>query len=116
LVLAVAALVVAFAIGTQGDSGATTSDRVAAAIADFELNETLADSAPQQTVTAEWASKDLLAAVARAEARQSSALSTKIPLLLMLGLFAVCWHGATLPARELESAPTAVAVPPGVAT
>ena len=116
LVLAGVALVVALALGNQGDNGSTTSDRVATALANFKLNESLADSAPQQTVTAEWASKDLLAVIGRAEARQSSALGTKIPLLLVLGIFAVCWHGATLPARETEAAPAAVAVPPGVAT
>jgi hypothetical protein len=100
LVLAGAALIVALAVGNQSDNASTSSDRVATALANFKLNESLADSSPQQTVTAEWAAKDLLAVMGRAEARQSSALGTKIPLLLLLGVFGVCWHGATLPARE----------------
>lgn len=96
LVIAVAAVVVTLAIGNAGAGGGQTVDGVRSALADYDLNEALADSAPQQTVTAEWASKDLLAVIGRAEARQSGALGTKIPLLLLLGIVAICWHGVTL--------------------
>jgi len=46
--------------------------------------------------TATWAAKDLLAVIGRAKARESSVLSTKIPVLLLLGILALCWHGVTL--------------------
>ncbi|MEX0663310.1 MAG: hypothetical protein WD598_00910 [Acidimicrobiia bacterium] len=95
VVLSVAAVIVTFAVGNAGKSPTATNDAVRLALVEWDLNESTADSAPQQSVTAQWAAKDLLAAIGRAEARQSSAVGTKIPVLLLLAVLALCWNGIT---------------------
>lgn len=108
VILAVAAVVVMFAVGSSGDAPGTTTDDVKQALAEWNINELGADSAPQQSVSAQWAAKDLLAVIGRAEARQSGALSTKIPALLLLGVLGLCWHGVTSPVpADPEPAPDA---------
>lgn len=97
VVIAVAAVVVMFALGGAGDAPGATTDGVKQALAEWDLNELGADSAPQQSVSAQWAAKDLLAVIGRAEARQSGALSAKVPALLLLGVLALCWHGVMSP-------------------
>jgi hypothetical protein len=94
-VLAIAAIVVTFALGNAGASPTTTTDAVHQALVAWHLNEGTADSAPQQSVSAQWATKDLLSAIGTSEARQSSALGTKVPVLLLIGVLAVCWGGLT---------------------
>lgn len=110
IVIAVAAVVIMFVVGGSGDAPGTTTDDVESALAEWKLNDLGADSAPQQSVSAQWAAKDLLAVIGRAEARQSGALSTKIPALLLLGVLALCWHGVTNPvtigAAPMAEAPT----------
>jgi hypothetical protein len=97
VVIAVAAVVVMFALGGSGDAPGATAEDVETALAGWELNEDGSESAPQQSVSAQWAAKDLLAVIGRAEARQSGALSTKIPALLLLGVLSLCWQGVTGP-------------------
>lgn len=94
-VLAVAAVIVTFALGDSGSSPSATTDAVRQALFEWDLNEGGAESAPQQSVSAQWAAKDLLAAIGKAEARQSSALGTRVPVLLLIGVLAVCWSGLT---------------------
>ena len=79
---------------------------VEAALSDFDANEGLADSAPQQQVVNGWVARDLLQILASIEAAQldaanENALATdsRVPALLALGVVAICWSGLFLPRR-----------------
>ena len=92
-------------------------DMVEQALSDFDLNEAVADSAPQQQVVAGWVARDLLSVIALAQADQLEALGglvdqnetvasaiavrdDRIPALLGLVVLAMCWHGAISPAVQ----------------
>ena len=91
------------------------------ALSDFDLNEALADSAPQQQVVAGWVARDLLSIIALAQADQVEASTglvelnetlvhavavrdDRIPALLGLAVLAVCLHGVTLPISRTAGA------------
>lgn len=87
---------------------------ISAALAGGELNESSADSAPQQQVVNGWVARDLLAAIGRQneeaaaardtstrnQAAQFEVQSDSFDRLSALGLatvLAIAWHGLTLP-------------------
>jgi hypothetical protein len=116
-VLAVAAVVVTFAVGSGVRStqpvrvtatGGSTRAAVVKALADYDTNERAASSAPQQSVVGGWVARDLLTAVARADAdaldvqRQVANRPTeppspdrRIPILIAIAVLAICWLGLT---------------------
>jgi hypothetical protein len=110
--------------GTNGLSARNYADLVDQALSDGNLNESRAESAPQQQVVNGWIARDLLSIIALAQADTLerlgglsdhnetvvSAVATRddrIPALLGLAVLALCWGGA-LPAQATErvSAPT----------
>ena len=109
LVLAVAAVVVFFAMAPQSANENVRSD-VSAALADDSLNQGRAEGAPQQAVVNGWAARDLLAIQARAIADQNPPDGRPAALLLiavlgvMLGL-ATSGGSATNEHRQLIAPP-----------
>lgn len=125
LIVAIAAVAVWFVMAPDDlpieRAGVNLSSRdyerlVDQALSDFDLNEALADSAPQQQVVAGWVARDLLSIIALAQADQVEASTglvelnetlvhavavrdDRIPALLGLAVLAVCLHGVTLPVK-----------------
>lgn len=126
LVIAIAAATVWIVLAPEepqlGGAGIDLSARdyvelVDQALSDFDLNEAIADSAPQQQVVAGWVARDLLSVIALAQADQLEALGglvdqnesvasaiavrdDRIPALLVLIVIALCWLGTTNPAVQ----------------
>ena len=95
---------------TVGLSGLDYVDLVDQALADGVLNESRAESAPQQQVVNGWTARDLLSIIALAQADTLSAVTTRddrTPALIGLAALAVCWGGA-IPSRAHERANTLV--------
>ena len=98
--------------GTIGLSTATYARLVEQALSDSDLNESRAESAPQQQVVNGWVARDLLSIIALAQADMLETMATRddrIPALLALVVLAVCWAGATTappsaPPREASPA------------
>lgn len=112
-VLAVAALAVVV-VEAPSSGGPALRDQVSSALSSWSANEAGADSAPQQAVSAEWANKDLLAAIGRADAQAQDSQTTsgnRIAYLLAIAVFAICWAGVTGRGSRKQSAPNAPAVP-----
>jgi hypothetical protein len=104
LVLILAAVLVWF---TMGPDGADRS--VEDVISEYEANDILADSAPQQTVTNGWVARDLLTIIAQQQG------DNRVPALvglLVLGMaLALATSPASTPAPSDPSAPRMVATP-----
>ncbi len=114
---------------TEFDS-ATYSELLSAAAADNEVNADNTDSAPQQQVANGWYTNDLLntmtlhniealdtiTANQTAQVDLASDSGHRIATLLLLGVLAVVWHGATLSfaptRRERGAAFTVTNLPP----
>lgn len=117
LLLAVAAVVVWFVLkpAEKPTSSADFSSEIAEAMANYELNNSAADSAPQQAVVNGWVAKDLLEVVAR---EQNAALSPKsaprderVPAELLLVVLGVALLAATTPKSHAEPQPRAALAP-----
>lgn len=107
---------------TIGLSTANYARLVEQALSDSEVNEELAESAPQQQVVNGWVARDLMSIIALAQAdtletlggltNQNetvvSAIATRddrIPALLGLAVLAICWGGmASNPAHQRTDA------------
>lgn len=97
VVIALAAIAVVFAMEPES-SGAETRAAVAGALVDAELNESGADSAPQQQVVNGWVARDLLTAIANAQADDlDREPDPRLPVLAALVVLAVCWLGVIRP-------------------
>ena len=95
---------------------------ISQALADFELNDIGADSAPQQAVVNGWIARDLLTIIAKELADvlraqgaivdatgnlQTQPFDERIPALLLIGVLAITWGQLTtgLRARPREPEP-----------
>jgi len=116
---AVALIAVVVGVITVGAEGEETSQSttyesvVGAALADYEANDALAESAPQQQVVNGWIARDLLEVIARqnvelienqdsqlsATARTNSLLQGAL-VVLVLGVIAVAVLGISMAARR----------------
>lgn len=91
-------------------SAATYDSLIAEALSTNELNDALADSAPQQSVVNGWVARDLLAIMAKENADllraqgavfgpdgvlQSQPFDERVPALLLIGVLAIVWDGVT---------------------
>jgi len=113
-VLAVIVGVITVGAEEEGTSQSTTYESViGAALADYEANDALAESAPQQQVVNGWIARDLLEVMARQNAQLienqdsqlSSAARTNSLLqgtlaVLVLGVIAVAVLGISMGARR----------------
>jgi hypothetical protein len=115
----------------QGDPALFTASAqdyaslIETALSDYDANNALTDSAPQQQVVNGWVARDLLSIVAYQNVDLLESLAAlgdqgeranvpappdeRIPALLVLATVAVCWVGMNLP-----KSPTTVAFQPEV--
>lgn len=111
----IAAVLVTVTMAPTVDESALDADygtfqtAIATALSDYEANDALTDSAPQQQVVNGWIARDLLTiAVEQNEAigdvvtashavQVAQATDPRPALLLMLGVLAIVWLGVTLP-------------------
>lgn len=111
IVLAVAAVAVFFTMAPEEPQtsfdGSTYRTLIDTALDDYEANDDLAESAPQQTVVNGWVARDLLHILARVEADQLDATvasvsepDERVPAMLALALVAMAWWALTEPVRE----------------
>lgn len=91
-------------------TGAEVTRLVDLALSDFESNEALADSAPQQQVVNGWVARDLLQILATTEAAQTEIMTQvqnrqdeRVPALIGLLVVAFCWWGLLGPISETDS-------------
>lgn len=89
VILAVAAIVVFFALAPSG--GVSAGD-VAGVMAVDAVNQTSADSAPKQTVVNGWTARDLLELIAK---QGVAAHDPRPAALLLIGVLALCLFLAT---------------------
>jgi len=88
----------------------TYESLITTALSDYRSNDALADSAPKQQVTNGWVARDLLMIIAKENADilkaqgavvdatgalQTTPFDERIPALLLIGVFALCWTGLT---------------------
>jgi hypothetical protein len=106
VVLAVAAVIIWFAMAPDDSSG--SSSDVNRALAEYELNEARTEGAPQQQVVNGWVAKDLLAIIAEQQDRAVS--DERLPALAVLLVFGLALHIATTPRAE-PGGPLPVPVP-----
>lgn len=92
--IAVAAIVIA-ALPTSSSSNHSAD--VAAALSMAEMNNELAEGAPQQTVVNGWVARDLLAIMSEQLDEQNTATDRKVPMLLALVVLALVVIGLTDP-------------------
>ncbi|MCX7620678.1 MAG: hypothetical protein N2037_07540 [Acidimicrobiales bacterium] len=107
--IAIAAFVVAVALRPpQPDAPMSSASAVTKALAEADLNELTADSAPKQQVVNGWVARDLLAI----NARQNDSLlelaarepDQRQAWLMLLAVLAICWWGAlTWPASAFAA-------------
>jgi hypothetical protein len=98
--LAVAAIVVWFALKPADGVSPTAADgQVSAALAIDQINAKTAESAPQQQVVNGWTARDLLATIARGQARQHD---DRIPAELLLGVLGIALLAGTSSRRPTE--------------
>ena len=100
----------------QGPSTGRYETLIALALSDYSTNNAGADSAPKQQVVNGWVAKDLLSilgeegadllAALRALGDQNEAIARstpppddRLPAFALLGVFAICWLGATAALR-----------------
>ena len=93
IVLALAAIVVWFAMAPD-DSEDRSSD-ISRVLAEYELNETRTQGAPQQQVVNGWVAKDLLTIIA--EQQNESISDERLPALAVLVILGLALHIATSP-------------------
>jgi len=117
LVLAISAVAVWFLLEPEQASADTPNYRsaISSAIANYEANDALADSAPQQAVVNGWVAKDLLEVIAKAEnaslSPESAPRDERVPaelLLVVLGVALLVFtapRGHTSPQPQLAAAP-----------
>ncbi len=91
IVLAVAAIVVWFAMAPDASSDRSTD--IASALADYELNNARTQGAPQQQVVNGWVAKDLLTVIA--EQQNESVTDERLPALAVLVVFGLALRLAT---------------------
>ncbi|MBU1801522.1 MAG: hypothetical protein KKA97_04625, partial [Actinobacteria bacterium] len=90
LFLALAAVVVWFLLEPEGDSTGTAdySEAISSAMGDYDMNNAMADSAPQQEVVNGWVAKDLLEVIAKAQnsslSPESAPRDDRVPAELLL--------------------------------
>lgn len=88
-------------------TGTEVNRLVGLALSDFEANEALADSAPQQQVVNGWVARDLLQVLTTVEAAQlqtifevATSRDERIPALIGLVTVAFCWWGLFGPVTD----------------
>ena len=101
VVLAVAAIVVWFAMGPDD-----RSDDIDQALRDATVNEISAQGAPQQAVVNGWVARDLLAIIA--EQQNDTASDERVPALVGLIVLGIALYVFTSPSRA-EAAPAPAA-------
>lgn len=117
LILAIAAVAVWFLLEPEQASADTPnySSAISAAIADYESNNALADSAPQQEVVNGWVAKDLLEVIAKAEnaslSPESAPRDDRIPAELLLVVLGVALLVFTTPRGHAGPQPQRAAAP-----
>lgn len=97
VLLIIAGLAVAVAVA-PAKTPASAAFEVGSILREADLNESTADSAPQQQVVNGWVAKDLLAAIARNDSIAASASAQhdrRVRYLLGLLVVAVAWIGLT---------------------
>lgn len=105
-VIAVAAIAVTILGAPESPDPISTDTferQITVALEDYESNDANTSGAPQQQVVNGWVARDLLTILTQQTnavlaASQTSASDPRIPLLLLLLVFAVALHAATLPA------------------
>ncbi len=108
-ILAVAAIIVFFALAPKG--GVSAGD-IAGVMAGDAINQATADSAPKQTVVNGWTARDLLELIAK---QGVAAHDPRPAALLLIGVLALCLFLATTavacparaPAEETTQGPVA---------
>lgn len=99
IVLAMAAIIIWVTMGSpEKSAGAYLSD-IRTVIGRDRLNQSTAESAPQQTVVNGWTARDLLAVSDRISAANTRD-DDRIGAELMLLILAVCWWMLTTPRGE----------------
>jgi len=103
-------------------SATTYESLISTALSDNSVNDANAESAPQQQVVNGWVARDLLMIIAKENADifkaqgavvdvtgalQTTPFDERIPALLLIGVFALCWTG--LSARQ--AVPVVAAAP-----
>ena len=111
IVLALAAVVVWFAMAP--DESSDRSGDIASALADYELNDTRTQGAPQQQVVNGWVAKDLLTIIA--EQQNESVTDERLPALAVLAVLGLALHMATSPGPAHADCATSVPVAPAAA-
>jgi hypothetical protein len=99
VVLAIAAVVVWFAMGPEDRS----SD-IRQALVEYEVNNTRTSGAPQQQVVNGWVAKDLLTIIA--EQQDDVAGDERLPALVGLLVLGAALYAFTSPRRTQEESPT----------
>ena len=94
VVLALVAVGAFFAV-KPASSLQTRQDQIAAVLDNGAANEVKADTAPKQQVVTGWSTRDLIAVQTSVNTDAVAGL-TRIAYILIIGVFAICWHGATL--------------------
>lgn len=89
VILAVAAIIVFFALAPKG--GVSTGD-IAGVMAGDAIDQATADSAPKQTVVNGWTARDLLELIAK---QGVAAHDPRPAALLLIGVLALCLFLAT---------------------
>lgn len=101
-------------VPSVGLTGIRANQLLDLALSDYEANDALTDSAPQQQVVNGWVARDLLQILATVEAAELDAITQsastsddRVPALLALGVVAICWSGVfssiTVPAVAAAS-------------
>ena len=122
LVVIAAAAVVVTLVGAPYEAAGLPGpgairDDVRAALAIDEANQSLTESAPQQSAANGWVARDLLAVIANAQADQlwtaQSGMRDDRPVyLLALAVLALCVIGATSPRTDQQPSTVAAPMPP----
>lgn len=117
LILAAAAVAVWFVLEPEQTSGDTAdySSAISLAIEEYETNNAMADSAPQQEVVNGWVAKDLLEVIAEAQnaslSPESAPRDDRIPAELLLVVLGVALLALTTPRAEAVPEPQRVSRP-----
>jgi hypothetical protein len=90
------------------------------ALAEYDVNNANAESAPQQQVVNGWVAKDLLTIIAKVQADnlkaqgavvdatgnlQTQPFDERIPALLLMGILAITWGSVSSPRQQLARVP-----------
>lgn len=117
LILAAAAVAVWFVLEPEQTSGNTPnySSEISSVMADYEANNAMADSAPQQEVVNGWVAKDLLEVIAEAQnaalSPESAPRDDRIPAELLLVVLGIALLAVTTPRVEAGPEPQRVSGP-----